>query len=172
MELRNYIGSVLDFPQKGVDFKDITPLISTPTAFRYAVDQMAQFVIKQKGEVIVAPEARGFLFASAVAYKTGLPFVLVRKPGKLPREVHRIEYSLEYGSNTQEMHKGDLKKGDRVVIIDDILATGGTIQAIIEIIKAEGAELVGLSFLANLSYLHDAQLLREYPTQSLVTYDQ
>ncbi len=172
MDIRDYIGSVLNFPKEGVDFKDITLLLRNPKAFQHVVKSMSEFVEAQNASVIVAPEARGFLFASAVAFHSGLPLVLVRKPGKLPREVHQIEYSLEYGSATQEMHKGDLKKDDRVVIIDDILATGGTIQAIIEMIEREGASLVGLSFLADLTYLHPKELFKEYPTQCFASYDE
>ncbi len=172
MDLKEYIGSVWHFPKEGVDFKDITPLINNAKAFRYAVEKMSQFVEETGADVIVAPEARGFLFAAPVAFNTNTRLVLVRKPGKLPRECHKIEYSLEYGSGFQEMHKGDVRPGDNVVVIDDVLATGGTIEAIIKMIELEGAKVKGISFLADLKYLHKPGILDGYNVQKLVEYDE
>lgn len=171
MDLKQYIERVKDFPVKGVDFKDITPLLNNVDAFRYTIETMSEFVKKVNADVIVAAESRGFLFASAVAFHTGTRLVLVRKAGKLPRECHKVSYSLEYGENFQEMQKGDLKENDNVVIMDDVLATGGTIKAIIEMVKLEKANVSGISFLADLAYLHSDDLLSEYPVQKVLVYD-
>ncbi|ASZ09032.1 adenine phosphoribosyltransferase [Mesoplasma chauliocola] len=170
MDLKKYILNVKDFPIKGVDFKDVTPLLNDADAFAYVIDQMAEFVKECGANVIVAPEARGFLFASAVAYKSNSRFVLVRKPGKLPREVLDIEYSLEYGTNHQQMHKGDIRPGDKVVIIDDVLATGGTIEAIVKLIEMQDGKVEGVSFLIDLPFLHKDDLLSEYKVQKLIKY--
>ncbi|WP_027063204.1 adenine phosphoribosyltransferase [Mesoplasma seiffertii] len=170
MDLKKYILDVQDFPKPGVNFKDITPLLNDAEAFHFMIEEISKFVKECGANVVVAPEARGFLLASAVAFNTKTRFVLVRKPGKLPREVIDIEYSLEYGTNHQQIHKGDIKPGDQVVIIDDVLATGGTIEAIIKLISSEGAEVKGISFLADLTYLHDEKLLSEYNVQKLIKY--
>ncbi|MCL8212672.1 adenine phosphoribosyltransferase [Mesoplasma whartonense] len=170
MDLKKYITDVPDFPSPGVVFKDITPLLNHPSAFKAAIDEMAKFVQEQQATAIVAPEARGFVFASAVAYLTNTKFVLVRKPGKLPRAVEQIEYTLEYGTSKVEMQKGDLTTYDRVVIIDDILATGGTIDAIVELVESQGSTIVGIEFLADITKLHDQELNKKYKVKSLITY--
>ncbi|MBY7704921.1 adenine phosphoribosyltransferase [Vibrio harveyi] len=170
MDLKKYILDVKDFPKPGIVFKDITPLLNDADAFKNVIDQMAQFVKESGANVVVAPEARGFLFASAVAYASNTRFVLVRKPNKLPREVYDVEYALEYGVDHQQMHKGDFKPGDKVVIIDDVLATGGTMHAIIELVKLNGAQVEGISFLIDLSFLHDEKLFSEYKLQKLIKY--
>ncbi|AAT75633.1 adenine phosphoribosyltransferase [Mesoplasma florum L1] len=170
MDLKKHILNVKDFPIDGIDFKDVTPLLNDADAFAYVIDEMAKFVIECGANVVVAPEARGFLFASAVAYKSHTRFVLVRKPGKLPREVIDIEYTLEYGTNHQQMHKGDIKPGDKVVIIDDVLATGGTIEAIVKLVEMQEGKVEGVSFLIDLPALHDENLLQEYKVQKLVKY--
>ncbi|AOG60346.1 adenine phosphoribosyltransferase [Spiroplasma helicoides] len=170
MDLKKYIMDVKDFPVQGVMFKDITPLLNNFEAFKYAVDQMVEYV-KQKGAtVVVAPEARGFLFASAIAYAAQIRFVLVRKPGKLPRAVHDREYSLEYGTGHLQIHKDDLSPEDKVVIVDDVLATGGTMKAIVDLVQADKAQVGGIVFLADLSFLHEPDLFKEFDTKSLVTY--
>ncbi|AHI52815.1 adenine phosphoribosyltransferase [Spiroplasma culicicola] len=170
MDLKKYIYDVENFPIEGVTFKDITPLLNDAQAFKYSVDQMVEYVKEKGANVIVAPEARGFLFASAVAYAAGCRFVLVRKPGKLPREVKDVEYELEYGKGHIQIHKDDLKKGDKVVIVDDVLATGGTMKAIIELVKEDEANINGIVFLADLSFLHEPELFEEYDPRSLLTY--
>ncbi|ATZ20809.1 adenine phosphoribosyltransferase [Mesoplasma coleopterae] len=170
MDLKKYILNVKDFPIDGVDFKDVTPLLNNADAFTYVIDEMAKFVNECGANVVVAPEARGFLFASAVAYKSHTRFVLVRKPGKLPREVIDIEYTLEYGTNHQQMHKGDIKPGDKIVIIDDVLATGGTIEAIVKLVEMQDGKVEGVSFLIDLPALHSEDLLQEYKVQKLVKY--
>ncbi|QGS51882.1 adenine phosphoribosyltransferase [Spiroplasma tabanidicola] len=170
MDLKDYILDVQDFPIKGVTFKDITPLLNNVNAFKYAVDQMAEYVKQKKANVVVAPEARGFLFASAVAYVAGVRFALIRKPGKLPREVIDVEYELEYGKNHIQIHKEDLKESDNVVIIDDVLATGGTIHAIIKLIEQCKAKINGIVFLADISFLHDKDLFSEFDINCLIKY--
>ncbi|WP_026389769.1 adenine phosphoribosyltransferase [[Acholeplasma] multilocale] len=170
MDLKKYIYDVKDFPKAGVNFKDITPLLNDADAFKYTIEEISKFVKEIGATVVVAPEARGFLLASAVAFNTNTRFVLVRKPGKLPREVFDIEYTLEYGTNHQQMHKGDIKPGDKVVIVDDILATGGTIEAIIELVEMQEGTIEGISFLADLTDLHDETLLSEYKVQKLLKY--
>lgn len=172
MDLKKFIKLIPDYPEPGVSFKDITPLFNNPQAFRYTIERMTEFVKACEATVIVSPEARGFLFGPTVAYTSGLRFVPVRKPGKLPREVDAIEYSLEYGSNIQEIHKDALRPTDKVVIIDDILATGGTINAIIKLIENQDAEVKGVSFLADLAYLHEATLFSQFKRQILVTYSE
>ncbi len=170
MDLKDYIARIQDFPAEGVDFKDVTPLLNNPAVFKDVIEKMSAFVKECGADVIVAPEARGFIFAAPVAYNTGTRLVLVRKPGKLPRETHKVAYSLEYGNNFQEMHKGDVHKGDKVVIIDDVLATGGTIQAIIQMVDKEEASVGGICFLADLLYLHEPEVLEGYNVKSLLTY--
>lgn len=170
MDLKKYIWDVEDFPIKGVTFKDITPLLNNAKAFKQSIDEMAKFVKEIGANVIVAPEARGFLFASAVAYATNCRFVLVRKPGKLPREVKDVEYELEYGFDHIQIHKDDLKKDDKVCIIDDVLATGGTMKAIIDLVHEDSASVQGICFLADLSFLHDKNLFKDYKVHSLLTY--
>lgn len=171
MDLKQYIARIKDFPAEGVDFKDVTPLLNDVAAYRYTIEKMSEFVKACDATVIVAPEARGFIFSAPVAVLTGTRMVLVRKPGKLPRECHKVAYSLEYGNNYQEMHKGDVKKGDRVVIIDDVLATGGTIKAIIQMVEKEEATVEGICFLADLTYLHEEGVLAQYNVKSLLTYE-
>ncbi|WP_134298402.1 adenine phosphoribosyltransferase [Spiroplasma gladiatoris] len=170
MNLKDYILDVNDFPIKGVVFKDITPLLNNVDAFKQAVNQMVEYVKLKKANVVVAPEARGFLFASAVAYAADVRFVLVRKPGKLPREVIDIEYELEYNKGHIQIHKDDLNDHDKVVIVDDVLATGGTMQAIIDLVHQSKATVNGIVFLADLLFLHDKDLFKEYDSKSLLTY--
>ncbi|WP_339021631.1 adenine phosphoribosyltransferase [Spiroplasma endosymbiont of Atherix ibis] len=170
MDLKKYIWDVEDFPIKGVTFKDITPLLNDKDAFKYAIDKMVEYVKEKKADVIVAPEARGFLFASAVAYAANCRFVLVRKPGKLPRKVKDIEYELEYGKEHIQMHFGDLKATDSVVIVDDVLATGGTMKAIVDLIEQEKVKINGIVFLADLSFLHESNLFANFDSKSLITY--
>ncbi|AGR41058.1 adenine phosphoribosyltransferase [Spiroplasma taiwanense] len=170
MDLKKFIWDVKDFPISGVVFKDITPLLNDKNAFKYAVNKLVEYVKTKKAQVIVAPEARGFLFASAVAYAANCRFVLVRKPGKLPREVYDVEYELEYGKGHIQMHIGDLKENDQVVIVDDVLATGGTMKAIVKLVEDSKANINGIVFVADLSFLHDSELFAKYDPSSLVTY--
>ncbi|AUM62599.1 adenine phosphoribosyltransferase [Spiroplasma monobiae] len=170
MDLKKYIWDVENFPIDGVTFKDVTPLLNDKDAFKYTIDKMVEYVKQKKANVIVAPEARGFLFASAVAYAAGCRFVLVRKPGKLPREVKDVEYELEYGKGHIQIHVGDVRENDNVVIVDDVLATGGTMKAIVDLVQQEKAKVNGIVFLADLSFLHEPELFKEFDSKSLITY--
>lgn len=170
MNFKSFIKNVPDFPVEGIQFKDITPLLDDADAFHDAVDEMASYAKKMKANKIVGPDARGFIFGASVAYATRLGFVPVRKPGKLPRETLEIEYDLEYGTNTLCVHKDDIGEGDKVIIIDDLLATGGTVKASIELIEQAGAEVVGLAFLIELSELGGSDKIEGYPYKTLIRY--
>ncbi len=170
MNLKDYIANVPDFPIPGIQFKDITPLIGDGDAFRYATEQFVQFTKEIQADIIVGPDARGFIFGCPVATQLGIGFVPVRKPGKLPREVIEYSYELEYGKNTLCLHKGDVKPGQRVLIIDDLLATGGTIDAAIHLVEQSGGEVAGIAFLIELSDLHGRDKLEGYNVLSLMTY--
>ena len=170
MQIKNFIYDVPDFPKKGIVFKDITPLLNNVVAFHYVIQEMTKFVKSTGATVIVAPEARGFIFGAPVAYEAKTRFVPIRKPGKLPRAFKSKKYDLEYSFGSLEMHADSLQKNDKVVIIDDVLATGGTVMAIEEMIHEFGAKVVGVSVLIDLSMLHDPKLFNGKKFQSLVKY--
>ncbi|MDL2292130.1 adenine phosphoribosyltransferase [Acholeplasma sp. OttesenSCG-928-E16] len=170
MDLRNYIADVKDFPQKGILFRDITPLMQNGEAFKFACDKMIEFAKEKGANLVVGPEARGFIFGCPVAYSLKTGFIPVRKPSKLPRETESISYDLEYGSNTLSIHVDSIKKGDKVIVIDDLLATGGTIDATVKLVEKLGGEVVGIAFLIELSDLKGRELLHQYPILSLITY--
>lgn len=170
MDLKKYIADVPDFPKEGILFRDITPLMLNGKAYQYAADQFTAFAKEKKATVIVGPEARGFIFGCPVAANLGIGFAPVRKPGKLPRKAVAVEYDLEYGSNTLCLHADAVKKGDRVLIIDDLLATGGTMEATIELVKKLGGEVVGLAFLIELSDLNGRDKLHHHDILTLITY--
>ncbi len=167
-DLKSYIREIPDWPQKGVNFKDITPLLQDAAAFRQAIDELAEPYLNQKIDLVVAIDARGFLLATAVAYKLGAGVVLARKKGKLPWQTVSREYALEYGSNIIEMHKDAIRPGQKVLMIDDVLATGGTMEAAIELVKELGGEIVGVSFLIGLSFLKGKEKLGGYEVKELV----
>ena len=171
MNLKEHIAIIEDFPIKGISFKDITPILQNGEAFNYATDKISEFAKKQGANIIVGPESRGFIFGCPVATKLNIGFVPVRKPGKLPRETVQVEYSLEYGKNVLVMHKDALKPGDKVVIVDDLLATGGTLKATIELIESLGAEVVGCAFVVELTGLNARKLLENYNVYSLIDYE-
>lgn len=171
MNFKDYIAIVEDFPIKGISFKDITPLLQNGEAFKAVTSNLADYAKKVGANVIVGPESRGFIFGCPVATKLGIGFVPIRKPGKLPREVVEKEYSLEYGTNTLAMHKDAIKPGDKVLIIDDLLATGGTINAAISLIESLGGEVVGCAFLVELTGLNGRKLMGNYDVYSLVEYE-
>ena len=171
MELKEYIKDIVDFPTKGIIFRDVTPLMQDSEAYHEAIDCLKAYCLEKKATVIAGPEARGFLFGCPVAYSLNLGFVPVRKPGKLPRETVSVSYDLEYGSNTLHMHKDAIKKGDKVVLCDDLLATGGTIKAAIELIEKLGGEVVGCCFLIELTALNGRTLLEGYDVYSVLQYD-
>ncbi|MEG0687034.1 MAG: adenine phosphoribosyltransferase, partial [Erysipelotrichales bacterium] len=168
MDLKKYIARVEDFPKEGIIFRDITPLMSDGAAFKYATDKFTEYAKEVDAEVIVGPEARGFIFGCPVATNLELGFIPVRKPNKLPRETVNVSYDLEYGSNTLCMHKGDIKPGQRVIIVDDLLATGGTIKATVELVEQMGGIVVGCAFLIELKELDGRKLLSNYNVLSLM----
>lgn len=161
MKFENYIATVEGFPKEGISFKDITPLMQNGEAFKNACQDLARFAKEVNATIIVGPESRGFIFGCPVAYELGLGFVPIRKPGKLPREHITEKYDLEYGSNSLCMHVDAIKPGDKVVIIDDLLATGGTALATVNLIKRLGGEVVGACFLIELGELNGRKLLEE-----------
>lgn len=171
MNLKNYIADIPDFPQEGVLFRDITPLMADGEAFKAACDKLVAFAKSVGAEVIVGPESRGFIFGCPVAYALGIGFVPVRKPGKLPRETLSVSYNLEYGSNELHVHKDGIKKGQKVLIVDDLLATGGTVDASIQIVNELGGSVVGCAFLIELSELQGRAHLKDYNVFSLMTYE-
>lgn len=171
MELKEYIKDIVDFPTKGIVFRDVTPLMQDGKAYREAIDHLKDYCLKKSATVIAGPEARGFLFGCPVAYSLGLGFVPVRKPGKLPRETVSVSYDLEYGSNVLHMHQDAIQKGDKVVLCDDLLATGGTIKAAIELVEKLGGEVVGCCFLIELTALNGRALLEGYDVYSVLQYD-
>lgn len=170
MDLKNYVATVLDFPKKGIVFRDITPLMNSGEAYKEATDQIVNFAKEHNIDVVVGPEARGFIFGCLVSYSLGIGFVPVRKPGKLPREVIEYSYDLEYGSNVLCMHKDSIKPGQRVLIIDDLLATGGTIEAVIKLVESLGGIVAGLAFLIELEELKGMEKLKNYPVLTLMKY--
>jgi len=170
MRYEDYIENVPDFPIPGIQFKDITPLIGDAKAFSSAVDDLAAFVREKRADLVVGPDARGFIVGSAVAYAAKVGFVPVRKPGKLPRATIAYDYDLEYGKNTLCMHADAVRPGQRVVIVDDLLATGGTMQATIRLVEEAGGIVVGLGFLIELVDLSGRAKLKGLPVRTLITY--
>ncbi len=170
MKLKEYIKTVPNFPKDGIMFKDITPLIADAGAFRYATKQLSDFAKEKDADVIVGPDARGFIFGTPVALNLNIGFIPVRKPGKLPRETLTEAYDLEYGHAELSIHKDDIKTGQRVVIIDDLLATGGTIEATIKLVEKAGGNVVGIGFLIELAELKGRHRFKDYPIHSLLVY--
>lgn len=171
LDLKSKIRVIEDFPKEGISFKDITTLIKDKDAFKEAVDLMVEDLKDKDIDYIVGPEARGFLFGTAVAYVLGVGFIPVRKPGKLPFDTVSEEYELEYGTNKLEMHSDAIRKGDKIAIVDDLLATGGTIESAVKMIEDLGGEVVALEFLVELESLKAREILSEYEVKSLVKYD-
>ena len=170
MELKNYIRNIQDYPKEGILFRDITTLLQNKDAFKYAIDQMAEQDSNKKIDYIVGAESRGFLIGSALAYKMNSGFIPVRKKGKLPYKTISEEYALEYGTDTLYMHEDALKKGDRVLIVDDLIATGGTALAMIKMVEKLGATVVGSSFLIELKELDGRKEISKYPVNVLIEY--
>ncbi len=170
MNLKDYIKDIKDFPIEGILFRDVTPLMQDGEAFNYAINELVAYAKSVGTELIVGPEARGFLFGCPVAYALNVGFVPIRKPGKLPRETISYEYDLEYGSNTLCVHSDAIKKGQKVLIIDDLLATGGTVEATTKLIEKMGGEVVGCAFLIELLDLKGRELLKEYNVKTLLQY--
>jgi adenine phosphoribosyltransferase len=170
MDLSNSIREIEDYPKPGINFKDITTLLQDGEAFKYAVDQIISDLRDKNIDIIVGPEARGFLMGTPVAYGLEVGFVPVRKPGKLPGETERYEYALEYGTDTLEIHKGSIKPGQRVAIVDDLFATCGTMEAAAKLIEKLGGEVVSMQFLIELEFLNGRDKLGNYHINSLIKY--
>jgi adenine phosphoribosyltransferase len=171
VDLKALIREVPDFPQPGILFRDITPLLLDPGAYRYVVDEITRWAGGLAPDAIVGIESRGFVLGAPVAYNLGLPFVPVRKAGKLPAERMSVEYALEYGAAQLDIHADALERGQRVVIVDDLLATGGTATAATKLVELLGAEVGGLAFLVELAFLRGRERLQEYAITALVTYE-
>lgn len=171
IDLKKYIREVPDWPVKGVNFKDITTLLQNPKIFKYTVDQMCRPFLDKKIDKIVAIDARGFLLAAPMAYKLNCGISLVRKKGKLPYKTIEKEYQKEYGIDILEMHQDAIKKGDKVLIVDDLLATGGTIAATIEMVESLGGEIAGMSFIIDLPFLAGSEKLKKYKLEYLISYN-
>ncbi len=171
IDLKEKIRNIKDFPKKGIVFRDITTLIKDGKALRYAVDEMCDVFKDKKIDAILGAEARGFIFGAAMAYKMGVGFIPVRKPGKLPSQTCEVTYDLEYGSNVLEMHTDAISKGDRILIVDDLIATGGTAMAKAQIVEKMGGIVAGFAFLIELEFLNPRKVLDGYEVFSLVKYD-
>ncbi|MCI0439942.1 MAG: adenine phosphoribosyltransferase [Chloroflexi bacterium] len=170
VDLKAHIRDIPDFPTPGILFRDITPLLKDSAAFRAAIDQLAEYCASVRPDAIVAIEARGFLLAAPLAYKLGKPLIPVRKKGKLPFRTYKVEYALEYGSDAVEVHVDGIARGQRVVIVDDLLATGGTMAAAARLVEETGGRVAGLAVLIELADLKGRKRLKGYDIISLVTY--
>ena len=170
IDLRDYVRDVPDFPKPGILFKDISPLLASPRAFRAAVDRMASAFRDREIGAIAAPEARGFLFGTPLALALGVPFVPIRKPGKLPAATVSLEYDLEYGTDTLQVHRDAFKPGARVLLVDDVLATGGTIRACRDLVRQSGAVVVASAFALELTFLGGRAKLVPGEVFSLLSY--
>lgn len=170
-DLKKFIRSVKDFPKKGIMFRDITTLLKEPTAIKDTLDQLYNFTKDLNISKVVGIESRGFIFGSLLADKLNAGFVPIRKPGKLPAEIESATYALEYGTDTIEIHKDAIKLGERVILHDDLLATGGTAKAAAGLIEKLGGEVVQISFIIELTFLHGREKLKGYDVHSLIEYD-
>ncbi|HWG45058.1 MAG TPA: adenine phosphoribosyltransferase [Gemmataceae bacterium] len=170
MDLSCYIRDIPDFPKPGIVFKDITPLLAEPRAFQYAIDQMVDHYPAANVDVVAAAEARGFLLAAPLALRLSKPLVPLRKPGKLPHRTYSLRYDLEYGSAELQVHTDALTPGARVLLVDDLLATGGTMEASCRLIGKAGGEVIGCAFLVELDFLHGRDKLRPHEVYSLIRY--
>jgi len=169
-DLAAHIRDIPDFPSAGIVFKDITPLLADPSAFRDAIDQLAAWAGPRTPDVILGAEARGFIFGGALAYALGCGFVPARKPGKLPSDTVEATYALEYGNDTLQVHADSVTAGQRVIVLDDVLATGGTAKAKIELVEKLGGTVVGALFVIELTFLAGRAKLDGYDVHSLITY--
>lgn len=171
MNLYDYIASIPDYPIKGILFRDVTPAVQDGKAFKEVIRLLAQYAKKVGAELILGPESRGFIFGCPVAYELNIGFVPARKPNKLPREVISVEYELEYGTSTLEIHKDAIKPGQKVLVIDDLLATGGTIKAANQLVEQLGGIVVGNAFLIELVDLKGREELAGYDVYSILEYE-
>lgn len=171
MDIKDKIRNVPDFPKKGIVFRDITTLLKDKEALRYVIKKLANKYLDKKIDLVVGTESRGFIFGSLLAYELGVGFIPVRKKGKLPAEVVSEEYDLEYGKDCIEMHKDAIKPGQKILLVDDLVATGGTIKATAELVKQLGGDIIGMAFLIELSFLNPRKKLEGYDIFSLIKYD-
>ncbi|NRD75957.1 adenine phosphoribosyltransferase [Bacillus sp. BRMEA1] len=170
MDLKQFVAIVPDYPKQGIVFKDITPLMNDGEAYRYATDRIVDYAKDKHIDIIVGPEARGFIIGCPVAYSLGVGFAPVRKEGKLPRETIKVGYGLEYGKDVLTIHKDAIKPGQRVLITDDLLATGGTIEATIKLVEELGGVVAGIAFIIELTYLEGRSKLDDYDILTLMQY--
>lgn len=170
MDLAKMIRDVPDFPKKGIIFKDITTLIKDSEGFREAVDVLADHYTGQEIDLVAAVEARGYIFGAPIAYKLGAGFIAVRKAGKLPAETVVEEYELEYGTDSVEMHRDAIEPGQKILIVDDLIATGGSAAATARLVETLGGEVVGIAFLIELRFLHGVEKLKEYDVFTVIEY--
>jgi adenine phosphoribosyltransferase len=170
MDLASLIRDVPDFPVPGVMFKDITTLVSNPAAFQEVVSRMADTYVGKRVDIVAAIESRGFIFGAPLALRLGAGFVPVRKPGKLPSRSISDSYTLEYGTNTLEIHEDAIQRGQRVLVVDDLLATGGSARAAVNLVERLGGHVAGVAFLVELDFLNGRQKLDGYPILSLIHY--
>ena len=172
MDLKKYIRSIPDYPKKGILFRDITTLIKDPKAFKFTNDKIIEIAKKMQFDKVAAIESRGFVFASTVSYALNKPFILLRKKDKLPAETYSVDFTLEYGDATIEVHKDSINKGERVLVIDDLIATGGTAEAAAKLIKISGGSVAGFIFVINLFDLPGNKLLKDkgFKTDCLIEF--
>lgn len=170
-KLEDYVLSIPDFPEPGIIFRDVTSVIQDPEGLKLAIDTMTDLVKDVDYNVVCGAESRGFIFGAPIAYNQNKSFVLIRKKGKLPRETVEQSYDLEYGSATIEMHKDSIKPGDKVLLVDDLIATGGTTEAMIKLVESLGGEVVGIVFLIELAGLNGRDKLKGYRVESAICYE-
>ncbi len=171
MELKDYIRDVPDFPKKGIVFKDITTLLREPEAFKHSVERFKEKYGDAGVSCVVGIESRGFIFGAALAHELGAAFVPLRKPGKLPYKTIRVDYELEYGSDAVEVHEDGIHAGEKVLVVDDLLATGGTAKAAVDLVERLGGNVCGIAFLVELGFLNGREKLSGHEVYSLVKYD-
>jgi len=170
LDFKSYVRTIEDFPKPGISFKDITTLLNNKEAFHAAIETIARHFEGKQIDIVTGPEARGYIFASALAHRLGAGFVPVRKPGKLPYKTKRISYALEYGEDALEVHEDAFQAGQRVLVVDDLLATGGTIRATIDLVESFDAKVEGVGFMIELAFLNGRKRLDGYDVMSLIQY--
>jgi len=170
LEISAAIRDIPDFPKKGIVFKDITPLLQNAELFQSAIEQLAKALAEKTFDLVCGIESRGFIFGAALAFKLGKGFIPIRKPGKLPYQTYQVEYALEYGSDSVEIHRDAIRPGQKVVLIDDLLATGGTAAAGAELIKKCGGQVTAIGFVIELGFLNGSEKLKNYSVYSLIRY--
>ena len=170
-KLEEYVRSIPDFPEKGIIFRDVTSVLQDADGLHLAIDTMQEKIADLEYDVVVGPESRGFIFGTPIAYNNRKPFVLIRKKGKLPCETVEMSYDMEYGQATIEMHKDSIKPGQKVLIVDDLIATGGTTDAMIKLVEELGGEVVGVVVLIELAGLNGRERIKDYRLESAICYE-